>query len=46
MLAFTARPPHPTSVGEDRWLPMWRERLDALEPYLHTRLAHPERDGA
>ncbi|MDX3225926.1 CocE/NonD family hydrolase [Streptomyces sp. ME19-01-6] len=45
MLAFTARPPDPANVGEDRWLPMWRERLEALEPYLHTWLAHQERDG-
>ncbi|MGW2508231.1 CocE/NonD family hydrolase [Streptomyces scopuliridis] len=44
MLAFTARPPDPAHVGADRWLPMWRERLDAIEPYLHTWLAHQERD--
>ncbi|TLS45238.1 CocE/NonD family hydrolase [Streptomyces montanus] len=44
MLAFAARPPDPNSVGRDRWLPMWRERLDALEPFLHTWLAHQERD--
>jgi len=44
MLAFAARPPDPASVGEDRWLPMWRERLDALEPFLHTWLDHQERD--
>jgi putative CocE/NonD family hydrolase len=44
MLAFTARPPDPATVG-DEWLPMWRERLDALEPYLHTWLAHQERDA-
>jgi putative CocE/NonD family hydrolase len=43
MLAFTARPPDPAAVG-DRWLEMWRERLDALEPFLHTWLAHQERD--
>jgi len=44
MLAFAARPPDPASVGEDRWLPMWRERLDALEPFLHTWLDHQQRD--
>jgi putative CocE/NonD family hydrolase len=44
MLAFASRPPDPATVGQDRWLPMWRERLDALEPYLHTWLAHQERD--
>jgi putative CocE/NonD family hydrolase len=43
MLAFTARPPDPAVVGE-RWLPMWRERLEAAEPFLHRWLAHPERD--
>ncbi|MGA5448045.1 CocE/NonD family hydrolase [Streptomyces umbrinus] len=44
MLAFAARPPDPTSVGEDRWLPMWLERLEALDPFLHTWLAHQQRD--
>ncbi|MFF0163869.1 CocE/NonD family hydrolase [Streptomyces sp. NPDC005263] len=44
MLAFTARPPDPANVGADRWLPMWRERLDALEPFLHTWLEHQQRD--
>ncbi|MGP4020290.1 CocE/NonD family hydrolase [Saccharopolyspora sp. 5N708] len=43
MLAFTARPPDPAVVGE-QWLKMWRERLDAAEPFLHTWLAHQERD--
>jgi putative CocE/NonD family hydrolase len=45
MLAFTARPPDPATVGDTKWLPMWRERLDALEPYLHTWLAHQQRDA-
>ncbi|MGX1565225.1 CocE/NonD family hydrolase [Streptomyces sp. NPDC055506] len=44
MLAFTARPPDPSNVGADRWLPMWRERLDSLEPFLHTWLEHQQRD--
>jgi len=44
MLAFTVRPPDPAVVG-DRWLDMWRERLDAAEPFLHTWLAHQQRDG-
>jgi len=44
MLAFAARPPDPSVVGTDRWLPMWRERLDALEPFLHTWLDHQQRD--
>jgi uncharacterized protein len=43
MLAFTARPPDPAVVG-DRWLPMWRERLEAAEPFVHTWLSHQERD--
>lgn len=43
MLAFTARPPDPVAVGEE-WLPMWRERLEALEPFSHTWLAHQTRD--
>ncbi|MFE4967055.1 CocE/NonD family hydrolase [Streptomyces sp. NPDC056660] len=45
MLAFAARPPDPASVGGDRWLPMWRERLDTLQPFLHTWLDHQERDA-
>ncbi|MFF5144785.1 CocE/NonD family hydrolase [Streptomyces sp. NPDC013157] len=45
MLAFASRPPDPAIVGADRWLPMWRERLDALQPLLHTWLDHQERDG-
>jgi putative CocE/NonD family hydrolase len=45
MLAFASRPPDPASVGADRWVPMWRERLDALEPFLHTWLDHQQRDA-
>ncbi|MGP4011636.1 CocE/NonD family hydrolase [Streptomyces sp. 4N124] len=44
ILAFASRPPDPAQVGVDRWLPMWRERLDALEPFLHTWLEHQRRD--
>ena len=44
MLAFTARPPDPTRVGE-QWRAMWQQRLEALEPYLDTWLSHQERDG-
>jgi putative CocE/NonD family hydrolase len=43
MLAFTSRPPDPITVG-DAWLPMWKERLDALEPFVHTWLDHQTRD--
>ncbi|MEV6553154.1 CocE/NonD family hydrolase [Streptomyces sp. NPDC051597] len=42
-LAFTARPPDPAHVGE-RWSRLWAERLEALEPPLHTWLAHQRRD--
>ncbi|MPY48093.1 CocE/NonD family hydrolase [Streptomyces acidicola] len=45
MLAFASRPPDPANVGADRWLPMWRQRLDALEPFLHTWLDHQQRDA-
>ncbi|MFF3816893.1 CocE/NonD family hydrolase [Streptomyces bluensis] len=45
MLAFASRPPDPGHVGADRWLPMWRQRLDALEPFLHTWLDHQQRDA-
>ncbi|AZS86628.1 CocE/NonD family hydrolase [Streptomyces griseoviridis] len=45
MLAFAARPPDPASVGAERWLPMWKERLDSLEPFLHTWLDHQQRDA-
>ncbi|MFJ8486961.1 CocE/NonD family hydrolase [Streptomyces sp. NPDC094038] len=45
MLAFASRPPDPANVGADRWLPMWQERLAALQPFLHTWLDHQERDA-
>ncbi len=44
MLAYQSRPPDPRVVGE-RWLEMWRARLDA-EPLLIERwLRHPTRDA-
>jgi putative CocE/NonD family hydrolase len=43
MLAYTARPPDPTRVGE-AWKDLWLQRLDALEPYLDRWLRHQERD--
>lgn len=43
MLAFTARPPDPAYVG-DQWRDMWLTRLEAMEPYIHTWLAHQTRD--
>ena len=39
MAAFTGRPPDPPVVG-DRWREMWRERLDAAEPFVHAWLSH------
>ncbi len=44
MLAFASRPPDPAFVGE-RWLPLWRERLEHLDPLVHTWLAHQRRDA-
>ncbi len=44
MLAFTARPPDPATVGP-RWRALWQQRLDALEPFLDTWLRHQERDA-
>ncbi|MFI8200116.1 CocE/NonD family hydrolase [Streptomyces sp. NPDC085942] len=44
MLASACRPPDPTYVG-DGWKEMWRERLEAVEPLVHTWLAHQSRDA-
>lgn len=43
MLAFVCRPPDPAQVGEG-WKDMWLKRLEAVDPYLHTWLAHQTRD--
>ncbi|TDF40477.1 CocE/NonD family hydrolase [Streptomyces sp. WAC05374] len=43
MLASAARPPDPLYVG-DAWRRMWVTRLEAVEPLVHTWLAHPTRD--
>jgi hypothetical protein len=43
MLAFTARPPDPRYAGA-RWRDQWLARLDMLEPFNHTWLAHQRRD--
>jgi predicted acyl esterase len=43
MLAYTARPPDPSIVGE-RWRELWQERLDAIHPFGHDWLAHQRRD--
>lgn len=43
MLAYTALPPDPETVGE-AWQEMWRERLRAAEPLVHTWLSHQRYD--
>lgn len=42
MLAWTALPPDPARAGN--WREMWQRRLDALQPFVDTWLAHQERD--
>ena len=44
MLAFVSRPPDPAQVG-DKWKDMWLERLEAVDPFIHTWLAHQTRDA-
>lgn len=43
MLAFQSRPPAPWRVGEN-WEAMWRERLEALQPFSEIWMDHQERD--
>jgi putative CocE/NonD family hydrolase len=43
MLAFVARPPDPQYFGS-AWRDMWLKRLEAVDPLLHTWLAHQTRD--
>ena len=43
MLAFAARPPDPRFAGE-RWRELWLERLEHLDPLIHTWLDHQTRD--
>ncbi|MET9658985.1 CocE/NonD family hydrolase [Streptomyces sp. NPDC006510] len=43
MLAFVSRPPDPAQVG-DGWKDMWLKRLEAVDPFIHTWLAHQTRD--
>ncbi|MFF9016181.1 CocE/NonD family hydrolase [Streptomyces sp. NPDC014870] len=43
MLAFVCRPPDPLHVGEE-WREMWLRRLQAVDPFIHTWLAHQTRD--
>ncbi|HET9169047.1 MAG TPA: CocE/NonD family hydrolase [Actinospica sp.] len=44
MLAFTARPPDPRYAGAG-WREKWLNRLEGLEPFIHTWLAHQQRDA-
>ncbi|MEV2253074.1 CocE/NonD family hydrolase [Streptomyces sp. NPDC050147] len=44
MLAFVSRPPDPLFVG-DRWRQMWVDRLEAVDPFIHTWLDHQTRDA-
>ncbi|MGV9453625.1 CocE/NonD family hydrolase [Streptomyces sp. NPDC003635] len=43
MLALVSRPPDPRHVGA-AWRELWLKRLEAVEPLLHTWLAHQTRD--
>ncbi|TRV77717.1 CocE/NonD family hydrolase [Streptomyces sp. 130] len=44
MLAFVCRPPDPADVGDD-WRQMWLDRLEAVDPFIHTWLSHQTRDA-
>jgi predicted acyl esterase len=44
MAAYAGQPPDPAVVGEG-WRDAWRERLEAMEPWVATWLAHQRRDG-
>jgi predicted acyl esterase len=44
MLAFAARPPDPRYAGAG-WREQWLDRLEGVEPLVHTWLAHQTRDG-
>ena len=43
MSAYAGQPPDPAVVGEG-WREAWRERLEAMEPWVATWLAHQRRD--
>ncbi|MYR43835.1 CocE/NonD family hydrolase [Streptomyces sp. SID5910] len=43
MLAFVCRPPDPEYAGQE-WREMWLRRLEAVDPFIHTWLAHQLRD--
>ncbi len=44
MLAYNARPPLPSVVGE-RWRAMWHDRLKQTPPFIETWLGHQRRDA-
>ena len=44
MAAYAGQPPDPAVVGEG-WREAWRERVEAMEPWVATWLAHQRRDG-
>ncbi|MER7398550.1 CocE/NonD family hydrolase [Streptomyces sp. NPDC000151] len=44
MLAFVSRPPDPAQVGEG-WRKQWTDRLEAVDPFIHTWLDHQSRDA-
>jgi len=44
MLHWQCQPPHEVAVGE-HWRDLWKERLQAARPWVHTWLAHQRRDG-
>ena len=43
MLAYNARPPDPTVVG-DSWREIWLDRMERTPPYLEEWVAHQRRD--
>ncbi|MFI6467611.1 CocE/NonD family hydrolase [Streptomyces sp. NPDC050538] len=43
MLAFVARPPDPEYAGLI-WRDLWLKRLEQIDPFIHTWLAHQLRD--
>ncbi|TML85538.1 MAG: CocE/NonD family hydrolase [Actinobacteria bacterium] len=43
MLAYNARPPDPTIVG-DGWRELWLDRLERTPPYIEAWLTHQRRD--
>ncbi len=44
LFGLVAQPPDPALVGEG-WRPLWRERLEAAEPFAARWLRHPLRDA-